>query len=173
MRTLLPLLLVACTGSPDAVTVTGGHGVGQYDSAAGPRSYNSSSNEVGLELTWFLPSTRTMRQDADAAELLRLGRSMEQLQRAALERREPASATTVTVEAPTVELPPGFGSAPENKPEDDEDAELKVTITRVTRVGLIAVLAILATVFRKPIQEKGGNVLRRLKRKPKGPPAAK
>jgi hypothetical protein len=155
MRLPLPLLLAACaacTGSPDAVTVSGGHGVGSYDSAAGPRSYNSSSNEVGLELTWFLPSTRTMRQDADAAEMMRLFRSMEQRQREEAERREPAPApaTNVTVEAPTVELPPGFGGVPEKKA--DDDAEINLTIKRVTTLvvaGLGAVVLGIVTKRRK------------------------
>jgi hypothetical protein len=85
-----------------------------------------------------------MRQDADAAEMLRLFRSMEQRQREEAERREPATSTNVTVEAPTVELPPGFGGTPEpeKKPDEDEGADLKLVMKRATAVILAGLMAL-------------------------------
>jgi hypothetical protein len=143
MKLCLVLLAVSCTGSPDSVTLYGGHGVSTYDSPSGARSYNSDSNEVGVGLTWALPTVRSMRQDADSAEMLRLFRSMEQRQR---EATQPV-ATNVTVTSPTVELPPDFGKEPAK---DDSSVQIRGAVS----IAILAAAAALTALLKKMIAKR-------------------
>ena len=80
MRAILvlgSLLLMACTGSPDSVTLYGGRGTALYDDAAGNAAFSEVGYSYGVGLTWSLPTKRSMLEDERGAQMLELMRALE------------------------------------------------------------------------------------------------
>jgi len=150
VRIALAFLLLGCTGSPDSITVYGGRGTAVYDNAAtGNAAFDEVGYSYGVGLTWALPTTHSMREEARQQEIIDSLRATQRiLETAAEEQRrqfeqtlKQASPTTVNVAAPEMG-PPAPPTEKHGEPENSVTAQTKTILALVAAAFGLAVLGV-------------------------------